>query len=197
MIFSFLRPPSVGKDNGNYKTSSLFSEDCLSDNKKVLVKAVCDGDTISLTNCKNDQKENKIRLIGIDAFEMGQKPFGEKGRKFLADLVLNKKVCIELDKDKEDKYERTLGYVFVDGSEVQGSRVHKSKNHIFFINEELIKNGLAIVYNFPPNVKYVDRLKDAQTYARDNMLGIWENMDYLEETPYEFRHKKNTVKKGL
>ena len=57
------------------------------------------------------------------------------------------------------------------------------------LNEELVKNGLALLYDFPPNIKYIDRLKAAQIYARKNMLGVWEKHSYIAETPAEWRHK--------
>lgn len=164
----------IAIDKKDYKSESLFSNNCRNDYKEFVVKAVCDGDTISLTNCRNDQKEKKIRLLGIDAFEHDQKPYGEEGRKFLTMLVLNKKVCIELDKEEKDIYERTLGYVFFNND---------------FVNEELIKNGLALLYDFPPNIKYIDRLKKAQIYARENMLGVWKAKDYIKETPYQYRKR--------
>ena len=153
---------------------AIFSNNCREDYKEFVVKAVCDGDTISLTNCRNDQKEKKIRLLGIDAFEHDQGPYGKNGKEFLTMLVLNKKVCIETDVDKQDIYGRTLGYVFLNDR---------------LVNEEIIKNGLALLYDFPPNVKYIDRLKKAQIYARKNMLGVWKESDYIKETPYQYRKR--------
>ena len=95
-------------------------------------------------------------------------------------LLLNKNVCIETDVQKNDIYGRTLGYVFVNKS---------------FINEEILKNGYAILYNFPPNIKYIDKLKKAQVYARQNMLGIWEKQSYILETPSQWRHEHPFKKK--
>jgi len=140
----------------------VFALDCFP------VEHVFDGDTISA-------HEQKIRLLGIDAYEYDQLPYGKTAKDFLTKLVLGKKVCIETDVEKKDIYERTLGYVFLDK---------------VFVNEELLKNGQAILYNFPPNVKYLQRLKKAQIYARENMLGIWEKENYIKETPYQHRHKK-------
>lgn len=133
-----------------------------------LVEHVYDGDTILVNG-------QKIRLLGIDAYEYDQIPYGKSAKDFLAKLVLNKKVCIETDVEKKDIYGRTLGYVFLDK---------------VLINEELLKSGQAILYNSKPNVKYLSRLKKAQIHARENMLGIWEKQDYIKETPYEHRHKK-------
>ena len=160
--------------NADYKTGTKFSSNCLKDYKEFVVKAVCDGDTISLTDCKSDQKEKKIRLLGIDAFEHDQFPYGKEGKDFLTKLVLNKKVCIETDVNEKDIYGRTLGYVLLKDT---------------FINEELLKNGLALLYDFPPNTKYIDKLKKAQIYARKNMIGVWKDGDYIKETPAQHRKR--------
>ena len=132
------------------------------------MKAVFDGDTILLDNNK------KIRLLGIDAFEHDQNQYGKIGKDYLTKLVLNKKVCVETDVQENDVYNRTLGYVFFNKT---------------FINEEVVKNGLALLYDFPPNVKYLSRLKAAQIYARKNMTGIWKEHNYIKETPSQWRHE--------
>ncbi len=64
-----------------------------------------------------------------------------------------------------------------------------------FVNEEVLKNGYAILYDFPPNIKYISKLKKAQIYARQNMLGVWEKQSYIKETPSQWRHKHPFKKK--
>jgi len=59
-------------------SSSLFTKDCLKNNKQYFVKAVFDGDTILLDN------KQKIRLLGIDAFEHDQLPYGQTSKDFLS-----------------------------------------------------------------------------------------------------------------
>lgn len=156
--------------------SKLYTKDCLNNYKEYTITAICDGDTVLAGpgKCEHGFSQNKVRLLGIDAFEIGQKPYGEASKKFLTNLLLNKKVCIELDAQEKDIYERTLGYVFL------GKK---------FVNEELLKSGNAILYNFPPNIKYIKRLKKAQIYARQNMFGAWERHSYILETPAQWRHK--------
>ena len=157
------RAPTV-----DYKSQSLFTNNCSLGNKQYVVEKVFDGDTILVG------KGGKIRFLGIDAFEHDQNIYGMKGKDFLSMLLLNKNVCIETDVQKNDVYGRTLGYVFADN---------------LFLNEELLKNGLAILYDFPPNVKYINRLKKAQIYGRENMLGIWEKQNFILETPSQWRQK--------
>ena len=139
--------------------------------KAVLAEKIYDGDTIGAV--ANGRFE-KIRLIGIDAPEMGQRPWGSKARKSLESLVAaaDSKVLLEFDVEQRDKYGRVLGYLWT-----QDGRL---------INEELLKKGSAVLFTFPPNVKYVKRLQTAQKMARDNKSGIW-GENGLRETPYEYR----------
>ncbi len=166
-------------------SSSLFTKDCSKNNKQYFVKAVFDGDTVLIRTgdeanwrkgepAKGRYGDTKIRLLGIDAFEHDQPPYGQTAKDFLSMLVLNKNVCVETDIGEKDVYGRILGYVFLMNT---------------LINEELLKHGQALLYDFPPNVKYISRLKKAQIYARQNMLGIWEKQDYIPETPSQWRHK--------
>ena len=154
-------------------SSPLFTKDCSKNNKQYFVKAVFDGDTILLRTGEGAKNDTKIRFLGIDAFEHDQLPYGKLGKDFLTKLLLNKNVCIETDVGEKDVYKRTLGYVFLDKD---------------LINEKLVKNGFALLYDFPPNVKYISRLKKAQIYARQNMLGVWEKHSYIKETPAQWRH---------
>lgn len=119
--------------------------------KDTLVKRVIDGDTTELVD------GTRVRYIGIDTPESGQCA-GEAAMKENVQFAENKKVILETDVQKYDKYGRTLAYVFVDG---------------VFINEELLKRGLATVTTYPPNIKYVDRFLRAQQEAREKRLGLW------------------------
>jgi len=125
---------------------------------------VNDGDTFMIRD-KNKVKY-KVRLIGIDAPESvnwGKKkkvqPFGYESKMYLRTFLYHKKVRLEFDVTKLDFYGRTLAYVFLeDGT---------------FVNENLVENGYAKVYTFPPNVKYVEVFKNAEKSARNKKLGLW------------------------
>ncbi len=196
--------------------SSSFTQDCTKENKEYLVKKVFDGDTILVelpqqSDSTTVAMSQKIRLLGIDAFEHDQNVYGTRGKDFLTTLLLNKSVCVETDVQKNDIYGRTLGYVFIarkdevltkqsqsnlrKASEIATPHgVYREQSvavrlAMTFINEELLKSGLAILYDFPPNIKYIDKLKKAQVFARENMLGVWEKRDYILETPSQWRQK--------
>lgn len=122
-----------------------------------------DGDTFWVANEK--QAPIKIRLIGIDAPESrksGKKEVGYYGKEtsaYLEKLLTGKKLRLEYDVTKYDRYKRTLAYVFLeDGT---------------FLNAHLVENGYAMVMTVPPNVKYVDLLVKLQSEARKQKRGLW------------------------
>jgi micrococcal nuclease len=140
----------------------LFSRHSFVDYQAVRVRYVIDGDTIILSNNQH------VRYIGIDTpetmrktetgFEYDPKPFGEEAKEFNRRLVEGRIVRLEFDMVKKDKYGRLLAYCFVDDK---------------FVNAELLKNGLAMLFTMVPNIKYVDLLVKSQEVARENGLNLW------------------------
>lgn len=131
--------------------------------KEYRVKNVIDGDTIELDNGQ------MVRYLGIDTPEIRKRqddgswsyapePYGEKAKEFNRQLVENKTVRLELDVQKKDKYNRLLAYCFTGG---------------VFVNAKLLEEGFALLYTWPPNVKYADLLVKMQEEARRNNRGLW------------------------
>ncbi len=125
------------------------------------VKKVIDGDTIVLSNGE------KVRYIGMDAPELHHKnkdvvAMGEKAKEFNASLVGGKKVRLEYDVEQYDKYGRVLAYVYVGGT---------------FVNAEMVKEGYAMAFTYPPNVKYQELFLKLQKEARDAGKGLWADID--------------------
>ncbi len=138
-----------------------------------------DGDTITASVSsafKIPLKTEKIRLIGIDAPELAQKPWGLKAKNHLKKLIeeSNYYVKIECDVQQRDKYGRILAYLW----DTKGA----------MINYMMVKDGYAMVYTVPPNVKYVVKLLEAQKIARQEQKGIWSN-NGLKQTPSKWRKK--------
>lgn len=80
---------------------------------------------------------------------------------FTKNFLLNKEIILEQEeKYKEDKFGRLLGYVIVDG-----------KN----LNIELVKNGLArvVLYEKRAKLKYQDELVEAENEAKEKSIGVW------------------------
>jgi micrococcal nuclease len=137
------------------------------------VVAVHDGDTLSVVI---GHKKERVRLIGIDAPELGQRPWGANAKRYLRELVTlsRSSVGLEFDLEKRDKYGRLLAYVWTRDNKL--------------INLEMVRNGYAVLYTFPPNVKRVELLREGQRYARENGLGIW-GRGGLKEMPRTYRRE--------
>lgn len=159
--------------------SSLVA--CYSNSEQVstcIVTKIIDGDTLYCS--QGSGKEQKIRLIGIDAPESKRnyKTYrdemrtgediesiikqGKKSKTFLkSKLPIGTKVRLELDVQLNDKYGRTLAYIYLpDGT---------------MLNELMVREGYAQIMSIPPNVKYQELLRKAQKHARENRSGVWSN----------------------
>ena len=125
-----------------------------------------DGDSLR-------KKDIEIRLLEIDSPEYRQTCFdkndkeydcGKISTNFLRKLVKDSKLNCKYQ--KKDMYDRYLANCY-DGD----------KN----INHEMIKNGMAIIYNIN---QASHREKELEKQARDNKIGIWQGK-FL--SPKEFR----------
>lgn len=92
----------------------------------VKVKRIISGQTIEVVS--ND-KTMLVRLIGIDAPDLKQQPFGKAAKALLTQIIADKEVIIELDEQKQDEFGRYLAYVWSD----------------LLVNEYLVKQGVVIV----------------------------------------------------
>lgn len=127
--------------------------------KGVLVKEVLDGDTIKLDD------GTIVRYIGIDAPESEavwrSKAYGHNAYVLNRKLVEGKRVTLEYDLESTDPRGRELAWVYV------GNKM---------INEALVEAGVAWVSVFPPNVRHIRTLFEAQERAARNKAGIWGSM---------------------
>lgn len=136
-----------------------------------LIDRVVDGDTLKLTN------GDRVRLIGVDTPEVHYsdkllrdakktnsdiktiQEMGKKASDFTKKLVGGKKVRLEFDVERKDRYGRLLAYVYLeDGT---------------FVNAEIIKEGYGQVMTIPPNVKHSEDFVKLQREARDGGKGLW------------------------
>ena len=136
------------------------------------VTRVVDGDTIVLSD------KTKVRYIGIDTppskggKELDRavkrtgkdkeliKKLGKEASESNRKLVESKKVRLEYDVQKTDKYGRTLAYVYLENG--------------IFVNAWLVENGFARVSTYPPNVKYQNKFIELERKAREERRGLWE-----------------------
>lgn len=91
----------------------------------IFVTSVVDGDTVKF-------QKNSIRLLGINCPETGEE-FSSEAKNYLIQKIFNKTVLLEFGKDKKDKYNRTLAYIFFENEN---------------LNSEIIRQGFANPY-FP------------------------------------------------
>ncbi|MEI2768729.1 MAG: thermonuclease family protein [Nitrosomonas sp.] len=127
------------------------------------VRKVYDGDTIILEDGKH------IRLLGVNTPEIesrqrAEEPGGVAAKKWLQAQLQDKKVYLEYDEVKFDKYKRQLAHVFLSNGK--------------HLNLALLENGLGTVSIIPPNVRYSDKLTQAQQHAEKMQLGIWAMPEY-------------------
>ena len=132
------------------------------------VKWIVDGDTVVLVDGQ------KVRYIGINAPELAHEnhdaePYGVAAKRFNALLVNRKKVRLEFDKERFDRYQRLLAYLFLENTT--------------FVNAEILSNGYAYLLKKRPNLKYDKILLQSQRSAMSAKKGIWQN----------WKEKKNTV----
>ncbi len=141
------------------------------------VRWVDDGDTIVLDNGL------KVRYLGINAPEIAHhnrpgEPFGQEALKYNIKLVKGKRVRLETDIEKYDRYGRLLAYVFLkDGT---------------FVNLEMVKAGYAYVLFLNPCLRYASKLLAAQRQAMLVHKNIWQVI--LKETCPYYKGNKRTHK---
>ncbi|WP_026954994.1 thermonuclease family protein [Algoriphagus vanfongensis] len=111
-----------------------------------------DGDTFWVK--MENGKAEKIRLIGVDTPEVkwegltDEQPGGKEASEYVKNLLKGKKVLLEYDVQKYDRYGRTLAYVYLEDST--------------FLNAHLLEMGLARMATYPPNVRYVEVFREMQ-----------------------------------
>jgi micrococcal nuclease len=127
------------------------------------------------------------RLIGIDAPDLGQEPWGRQAKQRLEELIASPSkdgVSIEFDGTETDKYGRKFVYLWKDGK---------------LINEQLLRDGRVLANMRTPSspstnisgIKYRDRFLRGSQYARVMGEGIWNPAQPMRMSPSEFRKEGN------
>jgi micrococcal nuclease len=138
-------------------------------NDRCPVVQIVDGDTF---RCGDGRK---VRLVGIDSPETGQ---GEPGRlarqALLRHLPLGRVVRLERDVRATDRYGRVLAFVWTGAT---------------LVNEAMVREGWAVLYTVPPDVKYAERLRRAQKEARARGAGLWSSGGF-DCVPGDYRRNR-------
>lgn len=180
---SFL--PSLAGQNVKHKKIQAPVQDV------VFVKRVIDGDTLILSNGE------KARLTGIDTPEARGNPKahkdsqrtgkdvqeitlqGKEATEFVRRLAQDKKIRIEYDVQKRDRYGRLLIYAY-DIETLKKNPLARpteglvvSEDQEIFLNGSIIRSGYAVPLTVPPNVKHADFFKELHSEARLHKRGLW------------------------
>jgi micrococcal nuclease len=124
------------------------------------VTKVTDGDTVHVVAGGRDER---LRLIGVDTPEVPW--YGGPGECFGVDAGLysrgrldQRRVRLEFDVERRDRYGRLLAYLYVDEE---------------LFNLTLVRLGYARADPVPPNIRMSERFARAQSEARASGRGLW------------------------
>ncbi|MFN0053270.1 MAG: thermonuclease family protein [Planctomycetales bacterium] len=126
--------------------------------EQVVVRRAVDGDTLLLEDGR------RVRLLGVDTPESKREgapvePWALDAHAFTRQMVEGRRVRLEFDKERHDRYERVLAYVYVEDK---------------LLNEELLRAGLGkALLNHPYSGEMKRRFRRAETLAKEERLGIW------------------------
>ena len=147
----------------------LFSGDSgHSRSETATVVRVIDGDAIEVDL---DGWRYTVRYIGINTPETnrpsrGVEFYGPEASARNRELVEGKTVRMEFDVSSTDRFDRLLGYVYVDDE---------------MVNATLISEGFAVASAIPPDTKFADRFENIQMQAMENRRGVWATSSALAE----------------
>ncbi len=122
-----------------------------------MVERVVDGDTIVVEGV------GSVRLIGVDTPETvhPNRPvefFGKEASTFTKRMLEGRRVRLEYDQERHDRYGRTLAYVYLaDGT---------------FANAEIIRRGYGHAYTRFP-FRHLEKFRQLEREARTSRRGLW------------------------
>lgn len=124
--------------------------------EQVHVDRIIDGDTI-------ESNKTSIRLLGINSPERGELYY-EEAKEFLEQEILNKTVGLKYGKERYDKYDRILAYIFLDNTN---------------INLKIIENGFANIYFPSGKDKYYQEFQNAWEDCIDKNINLCEASQHV------------------
>lgn len=138
------------------------------------VTRVVDGDTVKI---KLNGQEETVRLLLVDTPETKHpskpvQPFGPEASSFAKQELAGKKIEVEYDGPKRDKYGRLLAYIWVDGK---------------MFNQMLLEEGLArLAYVYDPPYTHYQEYMKAQNRAKNKEKGIWSRDGYVRDDGFYY-----------
>lgn len=148
-------------DSGERGTSQQPSGSALpGGSRTVTVLRVVDGDTILV---RSSRGKERVRYIGVDTPE-SVKPntpvqcYGHEASNYNRSLVAGRQVRLVPDHEAQDKYGRTLAYVYLGGK---------------LVNAELLRLGYARTLEIAPNTSKARYFASLESVAIRTNKGLW------------------------
>lgn len=135
-------------------------------NAVYILDKVIDGDTERVNGLP-------IRMLGIDAPELKQAPWGIVARKYLTDILREKTFSLKSNTHgpDRDRYNRLLRWVFIGDTN---------------INIRMLRDGIAFSYKPKGgSVDYWNQILQAEQDAKSIKLGVWSQARII--TPSDWR----------
>ena len=123
-----------------------------------LVERIVDGDTLLL------EGNVRVRLLGVDTPETKHpdrpvEPLGLEASEFVRNLVDGQRVRLEFDRERRDRYGRTLAFVYIGE---------------LMLNEEIVRAGYSRAETqYPFSSLKKKLLLEAEEEARTARRGLW------------------------
>ena len=135
------------------------------------VTRVISGQTIEVL-LTDTSEVAKVRIIGIDAPDLRQDPWGEAAKDRLIKLVMAMPIELELETDlKRDRFGRLPAHVWQNKT---------------LIGQQLVESG-CVLANDRYEHSYSKLMQESQEYARALGYGIWNPKLAMRYTPSQFR----------
>lgn len=131
-----------------------------------VVRRSVDGDTVVLTGIGAGPlaagRSQTVRLLEVDTPEVyGRKDcYGVQASAFAARLLpVGARVHVAVDRERQDRYGRTLLYVWTQSG--------------LFVEQVVAREGYARAVLYPPNDRYIAVVRAAADSAAHERRGVW------------------------
>ena len=193
-----------GKYYGNHGNPTHWHEVVKKDDKWVIssgevsipscyIKPINEMEKVTYSKCSDGDTayfiikgiDTKVRFLAIDTPETDKnEPMSHEAKEYTCNALKNaNEIYLEYDSnsDKEDKYGRTLAFVYVDG---------------VLLEKTLIEQGLAKVAYIYGDYAHVDELRQIEELAKNNKIGIWSDVSTpdVKEEQEDSKEEDNVTK---
>lgn len=134
---------------------------------------VVSGQTIEV-RLSDSGEVSQVRIVGIDAPDLRQSPWGEAAKQKLVELTVGLPIQLELESEKRDRYNRFQAHIWQDDT---------------LVSQQLVLSGYVLADDRFAH-SYSKLLMESQEYARLMGYGIWNPQQAMRLTPSQFRSMK-------